>query len=455
MNFIDESARAKQRSNKQEELRAKAFARATESNEAKSYPTKNQFDVILASNRDLSVVPITPSWFLGDLNLAAFKDNIQISFTLANLFSGDARSISWLVWGYDTMDFNVNSSALKALSSMYYGRLNHQRDIENEGRMHYINTLRGINKAIESNAGTSIDILLACTSASCYEMIATSTHKKMLLHAGGVAKLIELRGPEQHRSKLELQVLNTVRNSICVKAILDRKRSFLQKTEWKTIPWSFELEDKTLVGQVQDIMCDIPGLLEDYDVLCATDTSSRDYRIRLEKLTLDVNACLGLLSEWRVLWERIYPALSHERVPSFTNSPFSTALYYQDLEAVNGLMIYNALYIRVSRLGIQLLGQHFDFQQAATLIEFQCTNPVLNSPGASLYDSAFEICRSAEYHLAPPHECAGAFFLLFPLRIAYDEFDSCSPVRTWIETFMEHIATRSGFSISRGILQQN
>lgn len=70
--------------------------------------------------------------------------------------------------------------------------------------MHYLRTLRGLSKAIETNDGMSFDVLLAGMTASCYEMIASPTHTGTLLHSGGVERLIELRGPEQHRSKFEL-----------------------------------------------------------------------------------------------------------------------------------------------------------------------------------------------------------------------------------------------------------
>lgn len=450
LRFVIENSRAKRRSVKQEVLRAKAFERGKGSPE--QFPiTESDKSIVLSR---FHTVPTAPVTLWPELNLAAFKNEIQISFTLAKLFSWDKRSVTWLGWGYNAVEQSINSDALKALSGIYYGRVHHEFSLENAARVHYLKTLRGLGKAIGSHAGISLDALIAGMTASCYEMIASPTHAGTLLHAGGVGSLIELRGPEQHRSRFELNLFNTMRTSICMKAIFDRKRCFLEKDEWKTIPWSLFPEEKTMVTWVQDIMCNVPGLLEDYDALSAPNLSPEMYQFRLKNLSAKINNHLKLLSDWRALWEQLYPGICHEMPSQFPQSPFSKALHYHDIEVANGLMLYNALYIRLSELGMRLLGPDYDYRQVAKETSFKCTNPLLNHAGASLHDAAIEICRSVEYHLSPPHGSAGAFFIIFPLKKAYDVLPSGTAEKEWLEAIITNLATNRGFLFLWGVFSQ-
>jgi hypothetical protein len=448
LRFVSENSHARWRSRKQEVLRAEAFESRRDSTE--------KFVIAESDNSNVSswskAVSITATKVCPELNYTVFKNEIQIAFTLANLFQWDKRSVAWLGWGYNTCAHNINSEALKALSGVYYGRLHHQSSFENDSLVHYSKTLYGLRKAIKSDDGISLDVLLAAMTASCYEMIASPSHVGMLLHAGGVGRLIELRGPKRHCSLFELQIFSTMRESICIKAMLDRKRCFLEKEEWKTIPWSLHPEEKSMVRWVQDIMCDVPGLFEDYDNLFVSDMSPEKYKLRFESLKANINHHIRLLSDWRALWEQTYPSICHEQAPLFLQSPFSTVLHYQDLEAVNGLMLYNALYIRIAQLGMRLMGSNYDYQQVAIHPEFDCKNRLLKPPGVSLYDAAIEICRSIEYHLSPPHEGAGAFFIIYPLKKANDELLSGSAEQEWLKTMTTNLALKTGFFFSTGVL---
>jgi len=441
LSFVNENSRAQRRSLQQAAMRARVIEIESD--------TKSCVKLVIAPKA--ASIDATRLW--PELNYSAFKDNISISFTLARLFAWDARSIEWLGWGYNAAEASINSHALKALSSVYYGRINHESSFENDGRVHYSRTLRGLRNLIESPKRTSLDVLIAGMTASCYEMVSSLSHKETLLHAGGVGMLIELRGPKRHRGMFELQILSTMRTSICMKAMIDRKRCFLQRDDWKTIPWSLCPAGKSMVARVQDIMCNVPGLFEDFDSLLAPSTCPETYtfQLRFESLAANIKHHLLLLSDWRVQWEQNYPGICHEQTSYYPESPFPTALHYQDLEAVNGLMLYDALYINIAELGMSLLGPDFDYRQPSMVTKFACTNLQLNPPGASLYDTAIEICRSLQYHLSPPHENAGAFFTIFPLYKANNQLPIGSPEHQWLKSMMVDLVERTGFIFSTGV----
>ncbi|KAL3419045.1 C6 finger domain-containing protein [Phlyctema vagabunda] len=437
LSFVSENSRAKRRSLKQEALRAKSIGKG----ELRRRSTAT------GSEADLTMAARPPS----ELTCAAFKDEIQISFTFAKLFAWDEKSIAWLSWGYKSSGYSINSDALKALSGIYYGRAHHETSVERYGCVHYTKTLRALREAIDSNRGMLLDVLLAGMSALCYEMIASPSYGGLLLHAGGIGRLIELRGPEQHRDAFELHLLSTMRNSICIKAMLDRKRCFLEREEWKTIPWSSHPEGRAMVEWVQDIMCDVPGLYEDYDTLSASDMSPEAYRVGHEKLKANIYHHLELLSDWRAQWEHRYPQTCHERAPHFPQSPFTTVISFQDLEAANGLMLYNALYIILSNLQLRLLGREHDWRYH-TGTRMKASNPVLNPLGASLHEAAVEICRSVEYYFSPPYESVGAFFMTFPLKVAYNQLPVGDPGGRWLKGLMVTLAAKSGMRFSTGVL---
>jgi hypothetical protein len=63
---------------------------------------------------------------------------------------------------------------------------------------------------------------------------------------------------------------------------------------------------------------------------------------------------------------------------------------------------------------------------------------------------ATEICRSVEYHLDCGNS-AGAFYLVFPLRLAWQTFEDGTREKKWCEAVMGRIADRSGWEVGRGL----
>lgn len=71
-----------------------------------------------------------------------------------------------------------------------------------------------------------------------------------------------------------------------------------------------------------------------------------------------------------------------------------------------------------------------------------------------MQDVAIEICKSVHYRLLDQHSSAGPFYLLFPLRTAYQAFAPASREAAWLQAMMRHIANLSGFEISRKLSSQ-
>jgi len=102
-----------------------------------------------------------------------------------------------------------------------------------------------------------------------------------------------------------------------VSAITCRKRCFLEKPEWKTIPFASDsLPRRTIGSFMQDILSDIPGYIE--DMLTLQNLKSSDQGISFDRLakSLRYRATVSIekLCALRWQWEDEYPDACYEVV---------------------------------------------------------------------------------------------------------------------------------------------
>ncbi|KAF4442942.1 putative transcriptional regulatory protein C15D4.02 [Fusarium austroafricanum] len=88
-------------------------------------------------------------------------------------------------------------------------------------------------------------------------MVSADSVYNWLRHSHGVAALM-------NEAKHVLQVN---RSFITIGAMVDRNRTFLEQDAWKQIPWALQPMSKTIAHILQDILCGVPGLMEDVDTI--------------------------------------------------------------------------------------------------------------------------------------------------------------------------------------------
>lgn len=120
-------------------------------------------------------------------------------------------------------------------------------------------------------------------------------------------------------------------------ALEQRKRTFLERTEWKSIPWARTWIPKPDLQKLLDIAADIPGLLEDADSLDMQSSSNRsDLRHR-------ILSSLDALCKWRIGWERLHPnsafivnakAFHHRSLLQIETSALETSLQFYELHGL-------------------------------------------------------------------------------------------------------------------------
>jgi hypothetical protein len=270
-----------------------------------------------------------------------------------------------------------------------------------------------------------------------------------------VGKLIELQGPQRFQNTAQRNLLEGNRVTIALECLIQKKRCFLEHQDWKTIPWAADPESKTLVFYLHDMLCDVPGLLEDATNLQHSNLEM-DQRMSLHRdLSSKILVQLQTLYEWRVLWQQQNPDSCYE-VPTSTpdHAAFSpTVFYFSTLSAANEICFYNALLLLILRLGFQVIGPTFASTYPSLHLLGMLDYGPLSPPGLATdaQTVATEICKSVEYHLLHPASSAAAFFLLFPLWLAYPAFEPDSKESQWLSDVMRKIADMSGFEISRNL----
>ncbi|KFY84556.1 hypothetical protein V500_09201 [Pseudogymnoascus sp. VKM F-4518 (FW-2643)] len=403
--FVDENARTERHAQK------KLLLKAAE--------PKSQ------SRQDLVISFRSESSPGSNLGLQAFEDKIYVSFLLSNLFLGIPATTPWP--GLNT-DNNAASSVIpcvRALATMYFGRVHHQNYITVRGQELY-------SKAL---------------------LVAFNSMSGWLKHAGGVGRLIELRGPWRHQSPMGRSILEANRVLIIIDCLIKRKRCFLSSNDWKTIPWAQEPESKTSISCLHDIMSDVPGLIENADTIQCSDmapeASLSRHNLVLQKLT----SLWTILYGWRVSWQLQNPASSWD-VPSTTDqSPFPVALHFSSLVHANAITLYNATLLLLFKIGFQVLGPSFNPLFYLLHLPHGINYRPHIPPNLTLNVRAvaIEICKSVEYHLQEERRGGGTLFLLFPLRLAWQTFEPSSTEATWIQGVMEMIADSTSIEISRGL----
>jgi hypothetical protein len=95
---------------------------------------------------------------------------------------------------------------------------------------------------------------------------------------------------------------------IALKCLAKKRRCFLEHPDWKTIPWTLESEPKTPSKLIQDLLVDLPGLMEDAAALQYPTLSPNQLFLQHQELSINIQAHIAELYVWRTNWELANPS---------------------------------------------------------------------------------------------------------------------------------------------------
>ncbi|KAJ5527800.1 hypothetical protein N7513_011959 [Penicillium frequentans] len=349
----------------------------------------------------------------------------------------------------------LSSTSIRALATSYFAKMHGHVSLLQSGARQYSNALGVLQRRLnDSNLALEDDVLLAIICMSMYELVTVADPSAWVNHCKGLAQLTAIRGPYRHQAGVGHALLPTLRSTISIAYIVDRKRCFLEDPEWKTIPWDLKgLDSKIPIERLHDCLVNVPGIVEDMERLLAWDSDRPGRAEFKEKHCQQAFATLEGLYSWRWDWQREFPNatslvrpidIESEGFCLLPLSPFETVIWFDEHYRATELIVYNAirllLTMTLEKAGIDIETHH----------SFDGVNDPLLPMQGSRHEVAVEICRMSSFHLQSFHQSSGAFMLLFPLNVALHHLDGDKDgVRPWLQKVLAIIADMHGFEVGR------
>ncbi|KIV82293.1 hypothetical protein PV11_04414 [Exophiala sideris] len=156
----------------------------------------------------------------------------------------DPRPASDPAWLHHILNISSPADRLRqALLSLAYtriGRLNNDPVAVIRGQQVYGQALQAIQQALYDPHWTRHDETLAAARCMVLYESFESTSESMTSwfnHIGGVARIIQLRGPRSHRKPLQRTILESMRYNAMIACMMRRQDSFFAQHQWLTEPW--------------------------------------------------------------------------------------------------------------------------------------------------------------------------------------------------------------------------
>ena len=126
--------------------------------------------------------------------------------------------------------------AIRAISLSFFGRRAGDKNLVQNSRLIYGKALLKLNKSLQDPIeGLASDTLSATVLLTFYEMLTCTERDSWIRHAGGVARLMQLRGPNRHRTGVDREIFLASRFSLVVQSYQTGKPCFLSSTSWREL----------------------------------------------------------------------------------------------------------------------------------------------------------------------------------------------------------------------------
>ncbi|KAM0260558.1 hypothetical protein ACHAPA_010244 [Fusarium lateritium] len=219
---------------------------------------------------------------------------------------------------------------------------------------------------------------------------------------------------------------------------------------------------KTIAESLQDILCDIPGLMEDVDVLLKSEQSG----MLAYRAASRLRSCFQELDVLRISWNYIYAdtcwevtktSRSCNEVLEDCDSPFESVLVFSGLDRAIEFVYFNTAHLLLHSI-LRLLRSAGDSDTPSMdLLSFQdgegCIQYILTFRSHDdRYQNALAVCKCVDYMVNSTRGASGAFNLLFPLKVAYNHLAQSPDSQKWISHVMESISSTKGLFIGTQIL---
>lgn len=197
------------------------------------------------------------------LHLAGFADNMALSYFFESYGWINMHSI---LLQDNTMRGGLDDKGLvyDCLRALCYGLLGRDQSIvslQTAGRTMFARAIQSLRAQITTTSKAELAALVKPISLMGSYSIVVEQDLRFTHHTG-LSHVLEFCGPESFQSASLLPVFESVRWALISDAIVRRERTFLERPEWKTVPWANNPAAKSATNLLLDQLASIPTIIE-------------------------------------------------------------------------------------------------------------------------------------------------------------------------------------------------
>lgn len=305
------------------------------------------------------------------------------------------------------------ADAFSALSISRVGQGHKDIRLVHESTKLYGKALKELQHALfDAKRMHSDHVLLACMLLGLYEVFEgpAFNSKSWMAHATGAARLVELRGPKRHQHREAHHPFLASRIPTIYAAIVQRQPTYLDTSEWLTVPWEFQ--HRTYFDRMVDLGTAIPSILHKIDILRESDADTTQDLIQLLEECKDLQ---NKMNRWREGTKKGALPRSIPHDPADLDYPFEVDLWFLNHLFAHARLVYYTCSLALSEAGNEVL-------QALVLRDHKLPpslDPILLKDLFGMGRQATRICRCVAYCLQPEMGAWGANIINFPANLAF------------------------------------
>ncbi|KAK6531705.1 hypothetical protein TWF694_002881 [Orbilia ellipsospora] len=350
--------------------------------------------------------------------------------------------------------------AFSACATTYFALKEKDVNSKIQGHILYLKLLRQLKSYVKNGLANSDPavFLYTCMMAAHYEVLTSSSVYTWMYHLAALGRLILSLGPHAFHDALAGAILEVVRPYVIFNGIMERKRTFLEREEWITIPPQYYPGGKSSWNTLIDITTCVPRLMEEgYELSKNIDPTSA---------AIHFQTCLAFgnrLIAWRQEWNTMYGVEPYTYTVPTTSIPFASAvdehgpifdmlLFYENVSICTTVYHYDQFILILANHLQRLLpwfelyfGDHDPLCAKARQLIAACEVDL----------TVREIARSIDYQRSPEFQ-HGSTGLYFGAKVGWDIIgDRQSRVGRFLERSIVNspLMRRSGLSKADDMMQ--
>ncbi|KAM6488287.1 hypothetical protein HDV62DRAFT_396862 [Trichoderma sp. SZMC 28011] len=207
---------------------------------------------------------IFPSW----LGLEPFLDHVTFSYffdsygwiNIHSMLLQDSPMRQHLAQEHDALGYD----SLRALTYGIFGRDHKISTLQRSASRIYGTLLRKLQHKLDTSTKSDLARLIKPIAImGSYSIAVENDHR--FTHHSGLACILQHCGPCYFSDASLLSIYESCRFTMVANALVRRQAIFLERDEWKSIPWLLHPEMKTNASKLIDIVSNIPGIIQGTD----------------------------------------------------------------------------------------------------------------------------------------------------------------------------------------------